>query len=99
MIMYPCANYERSSLFLASRAAAELWGDLRINVLTVFSLLLLSFWLGVPQAAQKSYTVTLMPGDGIGPEISRSVIDIFKAAKVPVEWETHQIGTDHVKPG
>ena len=28
------------------------------------------------------YTVTLMPGDGIGPEISQSVKDIFSAAKV-----------------
>ncbi len=31
--------------------------------------------------------VTLIPGDGIGPEISRSVIQIFEAAKVPIAWE------------
>lgn len=29
-----------------------------------------------------NYTVTLIPGDGIGPEIANSVKDIFKAAKV-----------------
>lgn len=31
--------------------------------------------------------VTLIPGDGIGPEISESVIRIFQAAKIPIEWE------------
>ncbi|EAS31357.3 isocitrate dehydrogenase, NAD-dependent [Coccidioides immitis RS] len=33
------------------------------------------------------YTVTLIEGDGIGPEISQSVKDIFSAAKVPIKWE------------
>ncbi|KAK2466251.1 hypothetical protein APHAL10511_001893 [Amanita phalloides] len=33
------------------------------------------------------YTVTLIPGDGIGPEISQSIKDIYEAAKVPIEWE------------
>ncbi|KIY49262.1 putative IDH2-isocitrate dehydrogenase subunit 2, mitochondrial [Fistulina hepatica ATCC 64428] len=33
------------------------------------------------------YTVTLIPGDGIGPEISESVKQIYAAANVPIEWE------------
>ncbi|XP_055349135.1 probable isocitrate dehydrogenase [NAD] subunit alpha, mitochondrial [Paramacrobiotus metropolitanus] len=33
-------------------------------------------------------TVTLIPGDGIGPEISASVQQIFQAANVPIQWET-----------
>jgi isocitrate dehydrogenase (NAD+) len=33
------------------------------------------------------YTVTLIEGDGIGPEISQSVRDIFAAAKAPIKWE------------
>ncbi|KAI9672404.1 MAG: NAD-dependent isocitrate dehydrogenase [Caeruleum heppii] len=33
------------------------------------------------------YTVTLIEGDGIGPEISQSVKDIFAAAKAPIQWE------------
>jgi len=33
------------------------------------------------------YTVTLISGDGIGPEISQSVKDIYSAAKVPIEWD------------
>ena len=36
--------------------------------------------------------VTLIPGDGIGPEISKSVTDIFKAAAVNVEFETENAG-------
>ncbi|KRZ33378.1 putative isocitrate dehydrogenase [NAD] subunit alpha, mitochondrial [Trichinella pseudospiralis] len=35
----------------------------------------------------KCTRVTLIPGDGIGPEISSSVQTIFKVAEVPVEWE------------
>lgn len=35
----------------------------------------------------KKRTVTLIPGDGIGPEISRAVKDVFSAAEVPIEWE------------
>ncbi|KAK0453527.1 mitochondrial NAD-dependent isocitrate dehydrogenase subunit 2 precursor [Armillaria borealis] len=33
------------------------------------------------------YTVTLIPGDGIGPEISQSIKDIYVAANVPIQWE------------
>lgn len=33
------------------------------------------------------YKVTLIPGDGIGPEISESVKEIYTAAEVPIEWE------------
>ncbi|KAI9203545.1 uncharacterized protein BJ171DRAFT_145504 [Polychytrium aggregatum] len=33
------------------------------------------------------YTVTLIPGDGVGHEMANSVKTIFKAANVPVEWE------------
>ncbi|KAG0138362.1 hypothetical protein HOY82DRAFT_223517 [Tuber indicum] len=33
------------------------------------------------------YTVTLIPGDGIGAEVTESVKTIFKTHNVPVEWE------------
>ncbi|KAI5283432.1 isocitrate dehydrogenase (NAD(+)) idh1 [Ascosphaera atra] len=33
------------------------------------------------------YTVTLIPGDGIGAEVAESVKTVFKADNVPVEWE------------
>jgi len=43
-------------------------------------------------ASSRSYSsgvrkVTLIPGDGIGPEISAAVQKIFTAANVPIEWE------------
>ncbi|XP_068667892.1 isocitrate dehydrogenase [NAD] catalytic subunit 5, mitochondrial-like [Aristolochia californica] len=40
---------------------------------------------------------TLFPGDGIGPEISKSVKQVFRAAEVPIEWEEHYVG-DTVDP-
>ena len=35
--------------------------------------------------------VVLFPGNGIGPEISRSVEDIFSALKIPIDFEAHEI--------
>ena len=37
------------------------------------------------------YTVTLIPGDGIGKEVADSVKEIFEAYKVPVQWEQHDV--------
>uniref|UniRef100_A0A3B5B016 Isocitrate dehydrogenase [NAD] subunit, mitochondrial n=1 Tax=Stegastes partitus TaxID=144197 RepID=A0A3B5B016_9TELE len=36
-------------------------------------------------------TVTLIPGDGIGPEISAAVMKIFEAAKAPIQWEERNV--------
>ena len=36
--------------------------------------------------------VTLIPGDGIGPEITEAVKSIFAAAQVPVQWEEENAG-------
>ncbi|KAF1811417.1 isocitrate dehydrogenase [NAD] subunit 2, mitochondrial, partial [Eremomyces bilateralis CBS 781.70] len=44
------------------------------------------------------YTVTLIEGDGIGPEIAQSVKDIFTAAKVPIKWESVDV-TPQLKDG
>jgi len=38
--------------------------------------------------SSQARTVTLIPGDGIGPEISAAVQKIFAAANVPIDWET-----------
>ena len=37
-------------------------------------------------------TVTLVPGDGIGPEITQAVVAILEAAGAPVSWERHEAG-------
>lgn len=44
------------------------------------------------------YTVTLIEGDGIGPEISQSVKEIYSAAKVPIKWESVDV-TPRLKDG
>ncbi|KAK8198715.1 NAD-dependent isocitrate dehydrogenase [Zalaria obscura] len=44
------------------------------------------------------YAVTLIEGDGIGPEISQSVKDIFSAANVPIKWESVDV-TPQLKDG
>jgi isocitrate dehydrogenase (NAD+) len=38
------------------------------------------------------HLITLIPGDGIGPEITKAVTDIFTAAQVPVQWEEQNAG-------
>jgi isocitrate dehydrogenase (NAD+) len=38
------------------------------------------------------HTITLIPGDGIGPEVVSNVVRIVEAAGVEVEWETHYAG-------
>eukprot|EP01104_Vermistella_antarctica_P020254 TRINITY_DN85_c0_g1_i1.p1 TRINITY_DN85_c0_g1~~TRINITY_DN85_c0_g1_i1.p1 ORF type:complete len:384 (-),score=99.42 TRINITY_DN85_c0_g1_i1:150-1268(-) len=39
------------------------------------------------QEAEFKRKVTLIPGDGIGPEIAQSVLGVFQAAEVPIEFE------------
>src|SRR5712672_961197 len=38
------------------------------------------------------HRITLIPGDGIGPEVASNVVRIIEAAVVDVEWETHYAG-------
>ncbi|MEP7147890.1 MAG: isocitrate dehydrogenase (NAD(+)) [Acidobacteriota bacterium] len=38
------------------------------------------------------HTVTLIPGDGIGPEIIAATVHIIEATGVEFEWETHIMG-------
>src|SRR5438105_2398808 len=38
------------------------------------------------------HTITLIPGDGIGPEVSSAVVRVIEAAGVEIEWETHYAG-------
>ncbi|KAK6433625.1 NAD-dependent isocitrate dehydrogenase [Oleoguttula sp. CCFEE 5521] len=44
------------------------------------------------------YMVSLIEGDGIGPEISQSVKDIYSAANVPIKWESVDV-TPMLKDG
>ena len=38
------------------------------------------------------HTITLIPGDGIGPEIVAATVRIIEATDVDIEWETHILG-------
>ncbi|KAK0490929.1 hypothetical protein IW261DRAFT_1556093 [Armillaria novae-zelandiae] len=53
---------------------------------------------GFPKVTQRSptkyggvYTVTLIPGDGIGQEITDSVKEIFEHVNAPIEWEQYDV--------
>lgn len=39
-----------------------------------------------------THTITLIPGDGIGPEVAANVVRIIEAAGADVAWETHYAG-------
>jgi isocitrate dehydrogenase (NAD+) len=39
-----------------------------------------------------THTITLIPGDGIGPEVTEAVVRILDAAGVSIVWEPHDAG-------
>ncbi len=38
------------------------------------------------------HRITLIPGDGIGPEVAAAVVRIIEASGVEIEWEEHIAG-------
>ncbi|XP_045384890.1 isocitrate dehydrogenase [NAD] subunit beta, mitochondrial isoform X2 [Lemur catta] len=38
-----------------------------------------------------AFPVTMLPGDGVGPELMHAVKEVFKAAAVPVEFQEHHL--------
>ena len=43
------------------------------------------------------HRITLIPGDGIGPEVTKPVLAIIKAAGIDVQWETHLAGAEALR--
>ena len=43
------------------------------------------------------HRITLIPGDGIGPEVTQPTLKIIKAVGVNVDWETHLAGAAALK--
>jgi isocitrate dehydrogenase (NAD+) len=39
-----------------------------------------------------THRVTLLPGDGIGPEVTEAVLRVIQASKVSIEWERFVVG-------
>ena len=42
-------------------------------------------------------TITLINGDGIGPEISNSVMEIIKASGLEIDWDIQTAGADVIE--
>ena len=42
------------------------------------------------------HKITLLPGDGIGPEVTASVVSIIECAGVDVEWENYFVGSEAI---
>ena len=46
-----------------------------------------------------TYTVTLIPGDGIGPEVSAAAVRVLTATGIPFEFETENAGAEAMGRG
>jgi isocitrate dehydrogenase (NAD+) len=46
-----------------------------------------------------THTITLIPGDGIGPEVTEAVVRILAASGVSIDWERHDAGVIAVERG
>ncbi len=42
------------------------------------------------------YRITLLPGDGIGPEVTAAVVAILDCAGVDIEWEKYVVGAEAI---
>jgi isocitrate dehydrogenase (NAD+) len=42
--------------------------------------------------APRTHTITLLPGDGIGPEVTDAVVRVLSASGVSIDWERHDAG-------
>jgi isocitrate dehydrogenase (NAD+) len=51
--------------------------------------------MSVAAIPKERVTATLIPGDGVGPEIVNSVEDVFKAAGVPMDFEVFFLSEVH----
>ncbi|MBV9087071.1 MAG: NAD-dependent isocitrate dehydrogenase, partial [Acidobacteriaceae bacterium] len=41
-----------------------------------------------------THHVTLIPGDGIGPEVTSAAVRIIEATGVKIEWDRHEAGAE-----
>lgn len=68
----------KPQLFQASKQASRTFATVQSDIFK-------------PSKYGGKYTVTLIPGDGIGAEVAESVKTIFKADNVPIEWEQVEV--------
>src|SRR5580658_5187972 len=46
----------------------------------------------LPSSPVTTHTITLIPGDGIGPEVAAATQRVLEASGVKIEWEVHHAG-------
>src|SRR3954462_6585722 len=46
-----------------------------------------------------THTITLIPGDGIGPEVTEAVVRVLAASGVSIDWDRHVAGVLAVERG
>ncbi len=40
------------------------------------------------------HRITLIPGDGVGPEIAEATVRVIEATGVPIQWDLQEAGED-----
>ncbi len=50
--------------------------------------------MGQERSIRLAYTITLIPGDGVGPEQTAAAKRVIDATGVDIEWEVHDAGID-----
>ncbi len=53
----------------------------------------------MPTSTDQRIPVTLLPGDGIGPEVTRAARRIVEASGAPIDWEECEAGAEVFKKG
>ncbi|CAB1315434.1 unnamed protein product [Coregonus sp. 'balchen'] len=80
-----CLLIRETSIKLCLTGTGPRWQQLASRPLSMTAC------LGGPEApparADATFKVTMVPGDGVGPELMTAVKEVFKAADVPVEFE------------
>ncbi len=41
---------------------------------------------------ERNYRITLIPGDGIGPEITQATLKVLEATGIKFQWDTATVG-------
>jgi isocitrate dehydrogenase (NAD+) len=44
-----------------------------------------------------AHRITLIPGDGIGPEVAEATVEVLAALKVPIEWERAELSASIIE--
>jgi len=46
------------------------------------------------QGPARKHKITLIPGDGIGPEVAGATVSVLRAAGVSIQWESYVVGAE-----